>query len=152
MIEDLGLDELERTMASLYGVPGANHFSCQSCGRLCSVPWEAAWCMHHERTLPHPPEWVDSDWERMLPVTNVETATLPPEAEEWYVTESRNPYGYPNDEIPGDDKATWKVIAGPLSREDAYALAESHPRDDVPAHIHSFRALPGDLIEDRTDG
>lgn len=126
-----------------------NHFSCATCGRLCSVPWDAAWCLHHENVQPQPPDYVDTDWERMLPVTSVETTPLPPEAEEWYVIEQRNPYGYPNNEIPGEDKATWKVIAGPLPREGAYAIVESHPRDDVPRHVHYFRALPKDLIADR---
>jgi len=123
------------------------HFSCPTCGRLCSVPWDAAWCLHSETVQPRPPEWLDSNWERMRPVTDVTMRALPEKSDEWYVMEFRNPYGYPNNEIPGKDKVFQKVIAGPLLREDAYALAKSQPRDKVPPHIHYFRTIPGDLID-----
>jgi hypothetical protein len=84
----------------------------------------------------------------MLPITRVDTGPLPDDADDWYVIEQRNPFGYPNNEIPGEDKRTLKVIAGPLSRmgADSY-IKTSTVRDDVPRHIHSFRVLPGDLVK-----
>ena len=129
------------------------HYRCPKCGRLCSVPWKAAWCTHFETAQPSEPEYEDFEWARMLPIVRVDTEDLPPEADEYYVVEQRNNYGYPNDEIPGEDKRTWKVIAGPLSRQAAYKLAENHPRDEiegktVPPHVHYFRVIPGDLKHD----
>ncbi len=126
-----------------------NHFRCPTCGRLYSVQWPAAWCPHHDSSSiqPAPPEWIEADWTRMLPVTRVDSIELPPEADEWYVIEQRNRYGYPNNEIPGTDKREWKKVAGPMSKEDAYAYAESAPRDDVPRHVHYFSLRPGDLMK-----
>lgn len=102
--------------------------------------------MHNENPQPRPPEWIGSDWERMLPVERVWTLPLPSITDEWYVKEHRNRFGYPNNEIPGKDKAGSKVVAGPLSKEGAYAYAEKLPRDNVPRHVHYFQPVPGDLV------
>lgn len=126
-----------------------HHYRCPDCGKLCSVPWDAAWCTHHEQVQPHPPSWHESGWTRMLPITQVDSTELPPEASLWYVVESRNPYGYPNNEIPGDDKRTSKVIAGPMPELEAYYFADEQVRDEgIAEHCHSFRPIPGDLVKD----
>ena len=129
-----------------------HHFRCPTCGKLCSVPWDAAWCTHHETTQPRPPAYLDMDWTRMLPITRVDSEDLPADADVWYVIEQRNNYGYPNNEIPGEDKRTWKVVAGPLSQADAYEYARVALRDiidgrKVSDYTHYFTPLPADLVK-----
>lgn len=127
-----------------------NHFGCPHCGRLTSVPWNAAWCLHADNFSAHPPYSAETDWVRMVPVKSVVYGELPAEAKLWVVIEQQNSFSRPEGEVERpEDKWDTRLRSEPLEREAAYAeadrLTKAEKRPGWPSHGHSFNARPLDL-------
>lgn len=115
-------------------------YQCSNCGRLATLPWRAAWCLHHDNNFrPHPPRTTETPRTRMSKVTSVVAESLPDLP--WYVVEydTRNRRNY--------SENIRFVIAGPMSETEALEDISNRKPDGRP-YEHYFESFPEDLVQE----